>query len=68
MLQRLYSVFNSNDWGNLPQEDKYANNRDMQDRDGHILARYNTCIDDIYINAEFHEDADYCLIMFCNEY
>ena len=63
--------FNNMDWGDLCQEDKDANNQDLKDRDGHVLARYKTPKGDIYINLVFDEPSihsDAATIMYCNEY
>lgn len=62
--------FNAHDWGKLDPEDIEANNADLAARDGHVLAKYWTPEGDIYINLEFHDEAqeDYALLMFCNEY
>lgn len=59
------------DWGEVPDEDKQYNDEDLKNRDGHVLARYETPEDDIYINLSFDEVApgsNTALIMFCNEY
>lgn len=61
--------FNSGDWGNVPQEDKDANNADLTRREGRVLARYDTPNGDIYINLSFEESGeDTALLMYCNEY
>lgn len=57
------------DWGEVPPEDKEANNKDLKDRDGRVLARYKTPEGDIYINMEFYPTGEnYACVMFCNEY
>lgn len=62
--------FTSGDWGELCDEDKAANDADLQNRDGHVLGKYNTPEGDIYINLEFHDDEpqDYACLMFPSEY
>ena len=62
--------FNAKDWGNIPDEDKRANNIDLEQREGHVLGRYETPEGDIYIDMHFgHNGAeDQAVIMFCNEY
>lgn len=63
--------FHSFDWGNVPEEDKEANNADLASRDGHVLGKYETPAGDIYINLVFDDpsiDSDYALVMFCDEY
>lgn len=65
--QRFYNC----DWGDLCQEDKEANNRDLADRDGHILGKYSTPNGNIYINLVFDEpsiQSDAATIMYCDEY
>ena len=54
------------DWGEVPQEDKEANDRDLRERCGRVVARYKTCIDDIYIILE--GDFETATILFCKEY
>lgn len=56
------------DWGKVNQEDKEANNRDLVNREGHVLARYDSPEGDIYINLEFSEDENIACIMFVDEY
>jgi len=63
--------FHAGDWGDVPDEDKAANNQDLADRDGHVLAKYPTPNGNIYINLVFDEpsiNADAATIMYCNEY
>ena len=62
--------FTRGDWGELGQDDKDANDSDLQARDGHVLGKYHTPAGDIYINLEFHDELpqDYACLMFCNEY
>lgn len=74
MAKAVYNAiekFNALDWGKVPDEDKEANNKDLANRDGHILARYETPNGDIYINLVFDDPSinkDYALIMYCEEY
>ncbi|MBQ0066593.1 MAG: hypothetical protein KBS60_00170 [Phascolarctobacterium sp.] len=56
--------FNNRDWGELDQEDKDANDQDLEARDGHILAKYETSEGAIYIETEDFENA---VIMFPSE-
>ena len=62
--------FYAGDWGELEQEDKDANDRDLKERDGHVLGKYGTPAGNIYINLEFYEEEpkDIACIMFCNEW
>lgn len=63
--------FNNLDWGKVPEEDKEANNADLRNRDGHVLARYETPKGDIYLNLVFDEpsiNSDAVTIMYCEEY
>ena len=62
--------FNNKDWGNISQEDKDANERDLLSRTGSLLARYETPINDIYIIKDFGaiEANDVITVMYCNEY
>ena len=63
--------FAAGDWENLPDQDKQANDTDLQNRDGHVLARYGTPAGDIYINLTFNDpsmQSDIAMIMFCDEY
>ena len=52
------------------QDDKDANDSDLQNRDGHVLGKYHTPDGDMYINLEFHDDEpqDIACLMFCHEY
>lgn len=74
MAKAVYAAlgrFNAGDWGEVPQEDKEANNADLAARDGHVLARYHTPNGDIYINLVFDEpsiNSDAATIMYCEEY
>lgn len=74
MAKAVYEAmqrFSNGDWGELCQDDKEANNQDLENRDGHVLARYKTPNGDIYINLEFDEasmDSDVAMIMYCSEY
>ena len=74
MAKAVYAAlerFTAGDWGNLCQEDKDANDADLEARDGHVLARYETPKGDIYINLVFDEpsiQSDAATIMYCNEY
>lgn len=74
MAKAVYEAlerFTAGDWGNLCQEDKDANDADLEARDGHVLARYETPKGDIYINLVFDEpsiQSDAATIMYCNEY
>ncbi len=63
--------FSNGDWGKIDQEDKDANNADLEARDGHVLGRYSTPKGDIYINLVFDEpslQSDVAVIMYCDEY
>lgn len=54
------------DWGDLCEEDKEANNLAIKTGDDRILARYNNEYGDIYIITEW--DQSVTTILFCNEY
>ena len=56
--------FSAGDWGELPEEDKEANNEDLKNRAGHVLGRYSTSQGAVYI-----ESADFltAAVMFTNE-
>ena len=70
-LNRFYS----GDYGEIGQEDTDANNLDLQEGEGHILARYKERLaleGDIYIEAHFSEsmpgiDGNNIMIMHCIE-
>lgn len=65
-LQRFFA----GDYGEVPAEDVDANNADLEQGDGHILARYKKAFrldTDIYIEAHFYyealDDIDYTNIV-----
>lgn len=62
--------FAAGDWGDVPAEDKEANDRDLATRCGHVLGRYKSLNGDLYINMEFAEDPadDTAVIMYRYEY
>ena len=63
--------FSKGDWGELCEEDKQANDADLKNRDGHVLAKYGTPEGDIYINPTFDElepGSNTAMLMFCEEY
>lgn len=67
--------FFAGDYGEICQEDTDANNQDLEDGEGHILARYKKggkLQSDIYIEAHFSEsvpglDANNIMIMYPSE-
>lgn len=67
--------FFTGDYGEVPQEDTDANNADLLDGEGHVLARYKArhkLEGDIYIEAHFSEsmpgiDANNTMVMYCGE-
>lgn len=72
-LMRLYA----GDYGKIPQEDTDANNAELADGEGRIVARYEQAhglTEDIYIIATFSAsmpdviDANHIMIMLCGEY
>ena len=72
-LAKLYA----GDYGEVPAEDTDANNRELRDGAGRILARYKPAgklESDIYIIANFYAEdpdnpeANYTYILYCNEY
>ena len=63
---RAVERYLSGDWGEVPEEDKQANNSDIAAQCGRVVARYKTCIDDIYIITD--GDFETTTILFCDEY
>lgn len=72
-LNRLYI----GDYGKIPAEDTEANNAELAEGCGRIVARYEkrqALTEDIYIIAAFDEeipdsiDANHVMIMLCSEY
>lgn len=63
--------FSSGDWGEICEEDKEYNNKDLAARAGHVLARYHTPTGDIYINLIFDEpsiNSDVATVMYVEDY
>lgn len=60
-------LFAADDWGEVPQEDKEANDRDKAAGVGRILARYKTPSRDIYITQYPGSDSP-ASVMYCREY
>ena len=60
--------FARHDWGELCEEDKKYNDMDLKNRDGHVVARYKTNRDDIYIVRDFYPHYDVVTVLFCSEY
>lgn len=65
--------FTRGQYGIIPQENIEANKEDLKHLDGHILGRYKTPAEDIYINMTFEENEEgktygQALVMFCSEY
>ena len=63
--------FNAEDWGELPEEDKEANNEDLRNRTGRILAKYETPKGFIYISLTFEDPElknNIAMLMYVNEY
>lgn len=54
------------DWGELCQEDKELNDSAVLNNNDRIVARYKTCIKDIYIITEWDRSAT--TVLFVNEY
>lgn len=72
-LMRLYA----GDYGEIEQEDTDANNAELADGEGRIVARYkqrHALTEDIYIIATFSQsmpdilDANNITILYCSEY
>lgn len=72
-LNRMYA----GDYGEIDAEDTAANNTELADGEGRILARYkkaHALKDDIYINCYFSEsnpdnlDFNNCMFLYCSEY
>lgn len=59
--------FVAHEWGDVPQEDAEANDRDLAESCGRVLARYKTPSDDIYIICYPGTDEP-ATILFCREY
>lgn len=61
--------FDAGDFGNIDDEDKAENERELQEGAGHVLGRYRTPNGDIYINLDF--GAEYrpnrATVMYCYE-
>lgn len=66
-VYKAFERFNSGDWGNLPEEDKRANDADLARQTGRILARYDTPNGDIYFMLTFSEENE-TVVMYVNEY
>lgn len=73
----LLNRFFKGDYGEIDQEDTDANNDELADGEGKILARYKAkhkLEGDIYICARFSKsmpeslDANHILIMYCSEW
>ena len=60
-------LFAADNWGEVPQEDKEANDRDKAAGVGRILARYKTPSGDIYIN-QYPGSDEPASVMYCREY
>ena len=59
--------FGAREWGDLSQEDKEANDRDLAESCGRVLARYETPSGDIYI-IFYPGSEEPATILFCDEY
>ena len=59
--------FTAHEWGEVPQEDAEANDRDEAEGCGRVLARYKAPDDDIYIISYPGTDQP-ATIMYCYEY
>lgn len=69
MAKAVYKAiekFNSGDWGTVPEEDKSANDSDLQSGSGRVLARYETPNGDIYINLTVSTKE--AVLMYVEEY
>ena len=73
----LLNRFYNGDYGEVDQEDTDANNRELAEGEGKLLARYKAKYkleEDIYICARFSKsmpeslDANHVLIMYCSEW
>ena len=63
--------FHRNDWGDVSDHDKKANDADYKNRDGRVLAKYGTPEGSIYITLDFEvtdSGRDVETVMFCDEY
>ena len=70
-ITKALERFNAHDWGELDPEDIEANNRDLEERAGHVLAKYPTPKGYIYINLTFNEpsmNSDIAVLMYPSEY
>lgn len=65
-IEKAIRKFQGNDWGELCDDDKAANDTELNELDGRVLARYKTCIDDIYIILD--GDFKTTTVLFCDEY
>ena len=67
--------FFSGDYGEIPEEDIIYNNADLENGEGHILARYKARYNlknDIYIESYFSNEmpgieTNHTMIMYCEE-
>ena len=64
-IQHAIKEFCAGRWGEVPKEDKEANNHDLETLTGRVVARYKTSVKDIYIITE---DFTSATILFCDEY
>ena len=69
-VEQALLKFHRFDYGLIPAEDAAANNRDLEERAGHVLGRYPSPNGDIYINLLFDDPdiGDYAYIMYTWEY
>lgn len=65
-VMTAYNDYINGRWGNLPAEDKEANETAVKAGNQRIIGRYSLSKGDIYIITEW--DRSYTTILFCSEY
>lgn len=67
-LHPFITRYIGNDWGDLEQEDKDANDLEINEPAGHVLAKYTLPTGEfIYIETNWNEEDRYTTLMFPSE-
>ena len=66
-VDAAFKSFLMGEWGDIPESDKRANEQDIKDGAGRILARYKTPSGDIYI-IQYVGEGQPVQALFCSEY